>query len=124
MFPPVSLNAGAYGPPGALGNGAPGSGNVSQSPGGSGGPGGANPGPGSMDAPGLFGMHGRVPSLGYLDPVGSGPRRQYSSDLSRLMSEFNANPTTSDDFLKSFIQRSASELDILASTQNAPGNPK
>jgi hypothetical protein len=40
------------------------------------------------------------------------------------MSEFNANPTTSDDFLKSFIQRSASELDILASTQNAPGNPK
>ena len=120
MFPPVSLNSGAYGPgPGALGNGAPGSGNVSQSPGGSGGPGGAAIDP---NAPGLFGMHGRVPSLGYLDPVGSGPRRQYSSDLSRLMSEFNANPTTSDDFLKSFIQRSASELDILASIQNAPGN--
>ena len=77
-----------------------------------------------MDAPGLFGLHGRVPSFGYLDPVGSGPRRQYSSDLSRLMSEFNANPTTSDDFLKSFIQRSASELDVLASLRSAPGNPK
>jgi hypothetical protein len=45
---------------------------------------------------------------------GSGPRRQYSSDLSRLMSEFNANPSSSDDFLKSFLQRTASELDNLA----------
>jgi len=57
-------------------------------------------------------------------PLGSGPRRQYSSDLSRLMSEFNANPTSSDDFLKSFIQRSASELDILAALQSGPGNPQ
>jgi hypothetical protein len=60
----------------------------------------------------------RLPSFpGYLDPVGSGPRRQYSSDLSRLMSEFNQNPTSSDDFLKSFIQRTASELDILANME-------
>jgi hypothetical protein len=75
---------------------------------------------------GSFQPHGRVPSFGYLDPVplGSGPRRQYSSDLSRLMSEFNANPTSSDDFLKSFIQRSASELDILAALQSGPGNPQ
>ena len=111
MFPPVSLNAGAYGPPASAG--APGAGAA---------PAGPVPVPGPLD--GSFGPHGRVPSFGYLDPVGSGPRRQYSSDLSRLMSEFNANPTTSDDFLKSFIQRSASELDILASLQSGPANPK
>tara|TARA_B110000459_G_C16336533_1_gene370367 strand:+ start:522 stop:641 length:120 start_codon:yes stop_codon:yes gene_type:complete len=33
------------------------------------------------------------------------------------MSEFNQNPTSSDDFLKSFIQRTASELDILANME-------
>ena len=49
-----------------------------------------------------------------VETVGSGPRRQYSSDLSRLMSEFNANPSSSEDFLKSFLQRTASELDNLA----------
>ena len=119
MFPPVSLNAQAYGPSAnasAYGAGD-GRGGVSngQVPNGPNGP---------MD--GSFQPHGRVPSFGYLDPVplGSGPRRQYSSDLSRLMSEFNANPTSSDDFLKSFIQRSASELDILAALQSGPGNPQ
>ena len=30
------------------------------------------------------------------------------------MSEFNANPSSSEDFLKSFLQRTASELDNLA----------
>ena len=49
-----------------------------------------------------------------VEMAGSGPRRQYSSDLSRLMSEFNANPSSSEDFLKSFLQRTASELDNLA----------
>ena len=114
MFPPVSLTAGAYGAAAAgPGAGAPGGGGVA-----------AAAGPPDGTQPASFGPHARVPSFGYLDPVGSGPRRQYSSDLSRLMSEFNANPTTSDDFLKSFIQRSASELDVLASLQSAPGNPK
>ena len=45
--------------------------------------------------------------------------RQYSSDLSRLMSEFNANPASSDEFLRSFLQRTASELDTLAVQQGA-----
>jgi hypothetical protein len=30
------------------------------------------------------------------------------------MSEFNANPASSDEFLRSFLQRTASELDTLA----------
>jgi len=55
------------------------------------------------------------------DPVASGPRRQYSSDLSRLMSEFNSNPSSSDEFLKSFLQRTASELDNM-SQMGAPVN--
>jgi len=58
-----------------------------------------------------------------LDPTATGPRRQYSSDLSRLMSEFNANPSSSDDFLKSFLQRSASELDNLAQMGQGPTKP-
>ena len=62
------------------------------------------------------GPSGPTPSA-YLDPVGAGPRRQYSSDLSRLMSEFNANPASSDEFLRSFLQRTASELDTLAVQQ-------
>jgi hypothetical protein len=53
--------------------------------------------------------------------VASGPRRQYSSDLSRLMSEFNSNPSSSDEFLKSFLQRTASELDNM-SQMGAPVN--
>ena len=48
------------------------------------------------------------------DPVMSGPNRVYSSDLSRIMSEFNNNPSSSDEFLKSFLQRTASELDNMA----------
>ena len=58
-----------------------------------------------------------------MDPTGTGPRRQYSSDLSRLMSEFNANPSSSDDFLKSFLQRTASELDNLAQMGQGPTKP-
>lgn len=42
------------------------------------------------------------------------PKRQYSSDLARLMSEFNQNPSSSDEFLKSFLMRTASELDALS----------
>ena len=58
------------------------------------------------------------------DPIAAagGPRRQYSSDLSRLMSEFNSNPSSSDDFLKSFLQRTASELDSLASMGERKGS--
>ena len=62
------------------------------------------------------GRHGHAGMNGMqqVEMAGSGPRRQYSSDLSRLMSEFNANPSSSEDFLKSFLQRTASELDNLA----------
>jgi len=42
------------------------------------------------------------------------PKRQYSSDLARLMSEFNSNPSSSEEFLKSFLMRTASELDALS----------
>ena len=101
MFPPVSLNPGSYGGNNGQSNGAAANGQGMPPTG----------GPMSSDPT-------RLPSFpGYLDPVGSGPRRQYSSDLSRLMSEFNQNPTSSDDFLKSFIQRTASELDILANME-------
>ena len=40
--------------------------------------------------------------------------RQYSSDLARLMSEFNTDPAQGDEFVRQFLQRSASELDALA----------
>ena len=43
--------------------------------------------------------------------------RQYSSDLSRLMSEFNANPSIADDYVRSYLARSASELDAIAAIQ-------
>ena len=102
MFPPVSLTPGSYGGGGM--NGSHGSQqslqNLPLMP-----SGGSN----------LSSDPSRMSSFpGYLDPIGTGPRRQYSSDLSRLMSEFNNNPNSSDDFLKSFIQRTASELDLMA----------
>jgi len=52
----------------------------------------------------------------YVDeqPEGAPMKRQYSSDLARLMSEFNNNPSSSDDFIKSFLTRTASELDALS----------
>jgi len=40
--------------------------------------------------------------------------RQYSSDLARLMSEFNTDPAQGDEFVRQFLQRSASELDAIA----------
>ena len=40
--------------------------------------------------------------------------RQYSSDLARLVSEFNTDPAQGDEFVRQFLQRSASELDALA----------
>ena len=43
--------------------------------------------------------------------------RQYSSDLSRLMSEFNANPSVADEYVRSYLARSASELDAIAAMQ-------
>jgi len=43
--------------------------------------------------------------------------RQYSSDLARLMSEFNANPSSGDEFVRQYLARSASELDAIAAIQ-------
>ena len=45
--------------------------------------------------------------------------RQYSSDLSRLMSEFEAHPSHADEFVRTYLARSASELDAVAALQNA-----
>ena len=51
--------------------------------------------------------------------------RQYSSDLSRLMSEFNTDPTQGDEFVRQYLQRSASELDaIAAATDKKPAVKK
>jgi len=46
----------------------------------------------------------------------AGVARQYSSDLSRMMSEFNTDPETSNLFLSSYNALSASELDAVAAT--------
>lgn len=44
--------------------------------------------------------------------------RQYSSDLSRVMSEFNTNPEASNVFLSNYNALSASELDAVAATMH------
>ena len=44
--------------------------------------------------------------------------RQYSSDLSRVMSEFNTNPEASNVFLSNYSALSASELDAVAATMH------
>ena len=46
----------------------------------------------------------------------AGVARQYSSDLSRMMSEFNTDPDSSNLFLSSYNALSASELDAVAAT--------
>ena len=46
----------------------------------------------------------------------AGVARQYSSDLSRMMSEFNTDPESSNLFLSSYNALSASELDAVAAT--------
>jgi hypothetical protein len=139
---PYGMYPGAYGP-GGMGPGPDG---MMMGPGGPGGPmGGPHGGPGMYahhGGPGPFvghaAMHdaraphpGTVPhhagghhAGGHAAAGGSGPRRQYSSDLSRLMSEFNNNPGSSDDFLKSFLQRTASELDFMAQGQDSSGGTK
>ena len=43
--------------------------------------------------------------------------RQYSSDLARLVSEFNANPSSGDEFVMQYLARSASELDAIVAMQ-------
>jgi len=45
--------------------------------------------------------------------------RQYSSDLSRLMSEFDSHPSHADEFVRTYLARSASELDAVAAIQIA-----
>ena len=48
----------------------------------------------------------------------AGVARQYSSDLSRMMSEFNNDPESSNLFLSSYNALSASELDAVAATMS------
>ena len=50
--------------------------------------------------------------------------RQYSSDLSRLMSEFNTDPAQGDEFVRQYLQRSASELDAIAAIQGSESKAK
>ena len=64
-------------------------------------------------------MLGRTGSrqAGATNFTAAGVARQYSSDLSRMMSEFNNDPDTSDLYLSSYQALSASELDAVAATR-------